>query len=139
MSTHWKYGSSIWVIPDCTWEQVFFFFYSNSEYLQHMFLWKNNLWCNSNGYIFIKNLENFIWICLLSRAIHKLVWTLNDLMGSAMRKRVFRHMRTAKAQISLHICAVKSGPSLSASRIIGHYRMYEWRAKAQMIHCAYAG
>ena len=51
-------------------------------------------------------------------------------MGRAMRKRVFGHMRTAKAQISLRIRAVWSGPSLSANRIIGYYEMYEWRAKA---------
>ena len=42
-------------------------------------------------------------------------------------------MRTAKAQISLHIRAVCSGPSLSANWIIGYYRMYEWRADSQMI------
>ena len=42
-------------------------------------------------------------------------------MGHAMRKRFFGHMRTAKAQISLHIHAVWSGSLLSANRIIGHY------------------
>ena len=52
-------------------------------------------------------------------------------MGRATRKRVFRHMRTANAQIRLRICAVWSGPSLSANRIIGYYRMYEWRANAR--------
>ena len=35
-----------------------------------------------------------------------------------MRKRVFEHMRTAKAQIR----AVWSGPSLSAYKIIGSYK-----------------
>ena len=49
-----------------------------------------------------------------------------------MRQRVFGHMRTAKAQISLRIRAVWSGPSLSANRIIGYYRMYQWRANARM-------
>ena len=34
-------------------------------------------------------------------------------------------MRTAKAQISLRIRAVWSGPSLSANRIIGYYRMMD--------------
>ena len=34
-------------------------------------------------------------------------------MGRAMRKRVFRHMRTAEAQISLRIPAVWLGHSLS--------------------------
>ena len=54
-----------------------------------------------------------------------------------------RHAKTylwvyAKAQISLRMRAVWSGPSLSASRIIGHYRMYEWRANARMRLCACA-
>ena len=35
-----------------------------------------------------------------------------------MEKRVFKHMRTVKAQIRLHIRAVWSWPSLSANRII---------------------
>ena len=47
-------------------------------------------------------------------------------MGCAVRKCVYGQVRTAKAQISLHIHAVWSGPSLSANRIIGYYRMYEW-------------
>ena len=46
-------------------------------------------------------------------------------MGCVMRKPVFRHIRTAKAQIRLRGCAVWSGPSLSANRTIGYYRMYE--------------
>ena len=41
-------------------------------------------------------------------------------------------MWTAKAQISLHIRAVWSGPSLSAKRLTGHYRMYQWSTNAQM-------
>ena len=49
-------------------------------------------------------------------------------MGLALRKRVSGHRRTVKAQISLRTCAVWSGPSLSANRIIGYYKMYEWRA-----------
>ena len=56
-----------------------------------------------------------------------------------MRKRAFGHMRTAKAQISLRIRAVWSGPSLSANRIIGHYRMYQLRANARMRLCACVG
>ena len=47
------------------------------------------------------------------------------------------YMRTAKAQISQRIHAIWSGPSLSADRIIGYYRMYEWRAKAPMVQCIY--
>ena len=50
----------------------------------------------------------------------------------------FGHMGTAKAQISLRIRAVRSGLSLSANRITGRYRMYEWRAKARMIIFAHA-
>ena len=42
-------------------------------------------------------------------------------------------MGTAKAQISLRIRAVWSGPLLSANRTIGYYRMYDWRTKARMI------
>ena len=34
---------------------------------------------------------------------------------------------------------VWSEPSLSSNRSIGHYKMYEWRAKARMILCACAG
>ena len=50
-------------------------------------------------------------------------------MECAMRKRVFGHIRAAKTLIRLRIRAVWSGPSLSASRLIAYYRMYEWRAK----------
>ena len=35
----------------------------------------------------------------------------------------------SKTQISLCFHAVWSGPPLSANRIIGYYRMFEWRAK----------
>ena len=42
-----------------------------------------------------------------------------------MRKRVFRGINS-EAQISLRIRAVCLGPLLSAKRIIGYYRMYEW-------------
>ena len=48
-------------------------------------------------------------------------------------------MRTAKAQISLRIRAVWSGPLLSANRLIVYYKMYEWRAKAWIILCACTG
>ena len=47
-----------------------------------------------------------------------------DYMSRAMQKSVFGHMQTAKAQISLHICAVWPGPLLSESRIIGYYKMF---------------
>ena len=45
-------------------------------------------------------------------------------MGRAMRKRVLGHMWTAKAKISLRIRAFRSGPLLSAKRIIRHFRLY---------------
>ena len=48
-------------------------------------------------------------------------------------------MRTAKAQISLRIHAVRSGSLSAINRITGSSRMYEWRAKARMIFCACAG
>ena len=60
-------------------------------------------------------------------------------MGRAMQKHVFGHMWTAKAQISLPIPMIWSGPLLSTARIIGYYRMYRWRAKAWMRPCACAG
>ena len=56
-----------------------------------------------------------------------------------MRKCVIGHMRTAKAQIRLRIHAVWSVPSMSAYRIIGYYRIYEWRAKTRMVRCASTG
>ena len=49
------------------------------------------------------------------------------------------HALTAKAQIRLHGCAVWSGPSLSAARSIGFYRLYQCRAKPRMRPCACAG
>ena len=48
-------------------------------------------------------------------------------------------MQTAKAQISLHIPAVCSGPLLSVNRIVGYYKMLQWRANAQMKLFSYAG
>ena len=48
-------------------------------------------------------------------------------------------MQTAKAQSSLRIRAVLSGPSLSVNGIIGYYIIYEWRAKARMKLRACAG
>ena len=48
-------------------------------------------------------------------------------MLRALRKRVFGHMRTVNAKISLRIRAVWSEPSLSASRILGYKRMCQWK------------
>ena len=63
-------------------------------------------------------------------------WCAGEQTGPSHAKKCLRDMRTAKTQINLHIRAAWSGPSLSANRIIGYYRMFEWRAKAQMILCA---
>ena len=49
------------------------------------------------------------------------------------------HMQTAKAQISLGIHSVWSGPSLSTNRIIGYYRLYLWRAKVWIILYPFPG
>ena len=59
-------------------------------------------------------------------------------LGHAMWKRVFGHMRTAKARISLHIRAFWSEPSLSANGIIGYYWIYQWRENTRLIRCACA-
>ena len=52
---------------------------------------------------------------------------------------VYRQVQAAKIRTSLHICPVWSAPLLLANRIIGYYRMYEWKAKAWMILCACTG
>ena len=49
------------------------------------------------------------------------------------------HMWTAKVLISLSIHVVWSAHSLSPNRIIGYYRMYDWRAKVQMRLCTCPG
>ena len=54
-------------------------------------------------------------------------WSSMYYVGRVMRKRVFGHTGTAKAQINLRIRAVWSGPSLSANRIIE-----EWFTGEQM-------
>ena len=43
-------------------------------------------------------------------------------------------MWTAKGQLSLHIHAVKLGPSLSAKGFIGYNRMYVWRSGWYFAH-----
>ena len=47
-------------------------------------------------------------------------------------------MWTAKAQISLRIRAVWSGPSRSTNRIIGYYKIYERRTKVRIVLCTCA-
>ena len=67
------------------------------------------------------------------------IWNLWDSLGRTLRNRVFGHMRTVEALISLRIRAVWSGSSLSAKRVVGYCRMYERRATARLILCACAG
>ena len=74
----------------------------------------------------------------MDRRIKK-IYLYNYHMIRAMQKCVFEHMRTAKAQISLRIRAVWSGPSLSSNRIIWHCRMYWWRANAWRRLCPCMG
>ena len=50
-----------------------------------------------------------------------------------MPKRVFGHMRTAKAQTRLRGCTVCSGPSLSSNIIIGYYWMLETHSKDETL------
>ena len=42
----------------------------------------------------------------------------------------------SEGQISQRICTVWSGPFLSTARIIGYYRIYQWRVKAPMRLCS---
>ena len=54
-------------------------------------------------------------------------------------KNVFWYMWTVKAQISLRICAVWSGPSLSTNRSIGYYRMFLNEKQLPGWDCTWAG
>ena len=68
-------------------------------------------------------------------------WKQNDKQCKSWDgKHFFWHMLTVKAQIRLRICAVWSGPSLYANRIIGYgyYRMFQWGANAGYRLCACA-
>ena len=59
-----------------------------------------------------------------------LIWSFD--LGCAMRKHSFGHMLTAKAQISLRIPTVWSGPLVSANNIIRYYRTIEHFSAEQM-------
>ena len=74
---------------------------------------------------------NYVWVSLQT-ASRSPISNLDHNIGDAMRKCVFDNMRTAKAMIRLRICAVWSWPLLSCNRVIGYYRMYEWRTKARI-------
>ena len=64
-------------------------------------------------------------VVIWSRIVHVIiVWLISVIqLGRSMQKRVFGHMRTANAQISLRIRAGWSGHSLHANKSNGHYRM----------------
>ena len=53
-------------------------------------------------------------------------------MDCVMQKRVFEHMQKANAHIHMRMRTVWPVPSLSANRIIGYYRLYDWKTKARM-------
>ena len=92
-------------------------------------------WANS---IFLIDYVYIVCFALLSFCIFIIMsMRYPSIIGPSHAKRVFGYMRTA--QISLRIRAVWSGPSLSANRIIGHYKMYQRRANARMRLCAYVG
>ena len=71
------------------------------------------------------------WSTWHSAFKHQIVSLLSQLhLGCACEN--IEHMRTAKVQISLHICAVRPGLLLSTNRIIGCYRIYQWRSNARV-------
>ena len=55
-------------------------------------------------------------------------------IGHAIRKCVSERMWTAKPQISLRFHVVWSGPTLSANRIIGYYRIHESKCLYDTLH-----
>ena len=52
------------------------------------------------------------------------------IFGQFHTKTCFRAYADSEALISLRSCAGWSGPWLSANRVLGHYRMYQWEANA---------
>ena len=88
---------------------------------------------------FVKNVHFRSILCQPEFLINLIIVIKIYYVGRAMRKCVFGHMPTAKVQISLRIRAVWSELSLSANRIIGHYRMYPWRENVRMRLCACVG
>ena len=59
-------------------------------------------------------------------------------ISRAMRKRVFRRMRTAKAQISLCIVQSDQGHRCPQAELLDN-RMFQWRANTRMRLCPSAG
>ena len=57
---------------------------------------------------------------------------IQKIFGSRHATTCLRAYADSEGQIRQRIRAVWSGPSLSANRTIGYYRMYQWRANARM-------
>ena len=105
-------------------------------YTFHLYnVWSlNNLLVNTIDYDQAAWIRRLMWVfadCKCCQVVFSIWWCYSH-MGHAMWKCVFRDMQTVKAQISLCIHAVWLGSSLSANRMIGYYRMFQWRANAQM-------
>ena len=83
--------------------------------------------CGWKNKALVKTLLNKLLVRL--RADHHVTpwWQL----GRVTRKRVFGHMRTTKAMINLRIRADWSRLLLPVNRIIGHNRIYQWKANAR--------
>ena len=87
--------------------------------------------------------ENVFLMCLYPEYVDTIILFHTALkceqvhMGRVMRKHVFGHMRTAKAQIRLRISIVQ-GLRCPLTESLD-YRMYHWREIARMRLCACAG
>ena len=87
-------------------------------------------------------MPGLIWVfarCTCHFAGFVMCWLILHHLGHTMQKRVFGHMQTAKAQISLRIHAVCSGPSLFAYRIINKgpndiLCMHGWSQSGHFVH-----
>ena len=121
------YSSFLWHRRDIRSIQVFLFYYIHvySEY-----------WI-PRRYVFVEKSEKYRYFFIEKKLSDHELWSPH--MGCAMWKLVIGYMWTVKAQIRLRFRAVWSGPSLSTNRIIGYYRMYDWRVKTRMILCACIG
>ena len=114
--------------------------YQNKSWHHLMMCTKNTDWLVYT--LIILGLHCLLWLLggLYKRNLILVYLALSGLfvqilMSRAMRKCVFGHMRTAKAQISLRIRAGWSGPLLSANRRLEYYRMYKWPGKGCINEC----
>ena len=92
---------------------------------------KTNILCGFPAY-----LQLCLWVTILLWYFLKLILVYtasSDTIWATPRENMpSEHARSAKVLIRLRGRAVRSGLSLSAYRIIGHYRMYQWRANAPL-------